>query len=486
MMTAASVRSTSLRWGILAALAIAGGAALGVRSPVAGAWLITVLVVLALAVVAPLWLLALLPFAVAFGSLLSISVAGANVGPTDLIVGALVLSWLVRLPRSEVFAGEGDVIETLGRMWRAERARMLVFAALLAYLAVICLSLVIATSRTSALKEVLKWSEVTAVVALTIWLVRSTREARLLAWALIGAGVAETVLGYVQWVLASGDLGPGGASVRVFGTFAQPNPYGGFLNFSLPLALALVFFGRDARERWVAGAASVLLLVAQGFADSRGALLGLGAAVVVLLVLGVQRARIVGLVGAGVVVVGIVVTVLGLLPGSVQRRVASQVTLDPQVLCGQVNNANFSTMERLAHWVAGLRMFAAHPLLGVGAGNYNAAYYHYNVACWQEPLGHAHNYYINVGAETGVPGVLAFLALCVAALYAGWVAIRRSEVPRSGNVEARALALGFTAVVAALLVHNLTDDLFVHAMELQFALCLGCLVRLGAPGSSTA
>jgi hypothetical protein len=46
-------------------------------------------------------------------------------------------------------------------------------------------------------------------------------------------------------------------------------------------------------------------------------------------------------------------------------------------------------------------------------------------------------------------------------------------------------ALGALVVVVALAVHNVVDELFVHAIELQFALCLAALLRLGvlSPGA---
>ncbi|HLY32635.1 MAG TPA: O-antigen ligase family protein, partial [Ktedonobacterales bacterium] len=361
---------------------------------------------------------------------------------------------------------------------------------------------------------VLKWSEVTVVVALTLLLARTERYVRLIVWALIVAGIAEALLGCAQWALSAGAAGPGGSGIRVFGTFSQPNPYGGYLNFALPLALALTLFGRDARERWVAGGASVVLLMAQAFADSRGAELGLAAALVVIVVVGLRYERLAGLIaliGAPVVAIAWFVH---LIPQRIETALLDQARVNGTTLsCAPnsgVNDANFSTVERLAHWVAGIRMFLAHPLLGVGAGNYNAAYAHYTIPCWPEPLGHAHNYYINAAAETGLLGLLTFLALMGASLYLGWRATHTSAAfpasptrfsfgdlslarlvttlaeRASANTTGRALALGLFAVLVALSVHNLTDDLFVHAMELQFALCLGCLVRLAKPQNTTA
>src|SRR5258708_4870623 len=178
-------------------------------------------------------------------------------------------------PRSRFAVAGASLASPVRGLARREPFRLVVFATLLAYLLVVALSLLVATSRVATLKEVIKWSEVTVMVALGLWLLRSPRQVHVLVWGLIVAGVAEALTGYGQWVLASGALGTNGGDIRVFGTFAQPNPYAGYLNFALPLAVALVLFGRDARERSVAGAASVLVLGAEVLAGSRGWLLGL-------------------------------------------------------------------------------------------------------------------------------------------------------------------------------------------------------------------
>jgi O-antigen ligase len=439
------------------------------------AWLVVGGAVVALSVVMPVAALYALPFAVAFGSLVSLDLHGVHAGPTDLLVAALVVAWAARtltIPRLADAWQLSILRERLARQWRERPLRVLMFVALLCYLAVVTLSLLVASSRSSTLKEIVKWTEVTVVVALTLWLVTTPQRARLLAWSLIAAGVAEALLGYVQWVLATGDLGPGGASVRVFGTFAQPNPYAGFLNFALPLALALAAFGTDARERWVTGAAATLVLGAEVLAASRGGLLGLVAAVLVMAIVAwrLERPALLVAVGGGLVLA--LAWFARLIPAGLQMTVLRRLRVENVSLNGPVNDANYSTVERLAHWVAGVRMFLAHPLLGVGAGNYNAGYARYgDVQNWPEPLGQAHNYYINAAAETGALGLLAFLGVVAAMLALGWRTARDSAA-------ARPVALGLLGVLTALTVHNLTDDLFVHGMELQVALCIGCLLAL--------
>ncbi len=429
-------------------------------------------------------LLYITPLAVGFGQALTLSIKGLRASLTDLIVGALIVLgaytlWRARPPKRL------DIRRTLREYWRTQPQALALLVALLAYLLVIILSIITAYTRTPVIKETLKWSEVFVVVCAAWGFIRTERQTLWLAWGVIIAGLAEALFGCAQDILASGALGPGGASVRVFGTFDQPNPFGGYLNLSLPVALALALFGRDPRMRWMAGGASVVTLFALYLANSRGALIGLVAAMIVIVAVGWRLERQAAIAAAVGVPLVAIAWVTHLIPLSLQDKLLAQFRVNDVSLTAQVNDANFSTIERLAHWVAGLRMFQAHPLLGVGAGNYGAAYARYEVPGWEESLTHAHNYYINVAAETGALGLLAFLAVVGAALYLGWRATRATDRRRGGQggltgTDARALGIGFTAVIVALCVHNVTDDLFVHAMELQFGVTLGILLRLAA------
>jgi hypothetical protein len=55
---------------------------------------------------------------------------------------------------------------------------------------------------------------------------------------------------------------------------------------------------------------------------------------------------------------------------------------------------------------------------------------------------------------------------------------KRDGIARAAGrpLAGRAAAVGLFAVIVAFTVHNATDDLFVHSMELQFALYLAILL----------
>jgi len=96
-------------------------------------------------------LLYLLPLAVAFGSLAPLSVGSLRAGVTDALVAGLValgLVWLWRSPDAHWAARRPLVVARL--LWRTEPQALALFGALLAYLAVIVLSITVAITRSGS------------------------------------------------------------------------------------------------------------------------------------------------------------------------------------------------------------------------------------------------------------------------------------------------------------------------------------------------
>jgi O-antigen ligase len=213
-----------------------------------------------------------------------------------------------------------------------------------------------------------------------------------------------------------------------------------------------------------------LMLAALYASQSRGAWIGFAAALVaVSLARGGRSAVIFGLAVAIVATAGAVGDVS--LPPTITERFADVLPVAgiPDVATIPVTDANFAAVERLAHWQAALAMWRDHPWLGAGFGNYASIYPAYAIGRWLDPLGHAHNYYLNVGAEAGLVGLLGYLLFWLSAFGLAWQAIRRSEgFPR-------ALAAGGLGVLVHLSVHNGLDNLFVQGMYLHVSIVLGLL-----------
>ncbi|MBC7257600.1 MAG: hypothetical protein H5T66_15995, partial [Chloroflexi bacterium] len=151
----------------------------------------------------------------------------------------------------------------------------------------------------SALTEWLKWAEVLWVYLLVGSIVGPSERLGLLG-ALCAAGALEAALGLYQFLFQVGP--PGfilfGRYMRAYGTFRQPNPFGGYLGLLLPLGYASVWAGArrvlsrraPLKERILWGLAlGASLLMALGIVASwsRGALVGvLGGLALVALRLG--------------------------------------------------------------------------------------------------------------------------------------------------------------------------------------------------------
>ncbi|MDI7276113.1 MAG: O-antigen ligase family protein, partial [Anaerolineae bacterium] len=157
------------------------------------------------------------------------------------------------------------------------------------------------------------------------------------------------------------------------------------------------------------------------------------------------------------------------IPGFLEQRFADLATdlVIWDVRNVEVTDANYAVIERAAHWQAGWAMFSEHPWTGVGIGNYPAVYERYALPRWPEALGHAHNYYLNIAAEAGLPGLAAYLLWIAAGL---WVIAR--AVRCSSGLE-QGLALGALGLWVHLAVHSLFDNLYVHGMAIQVGLLLG-------------
>jgi O-antigen ligase len=137
-----------------------------------------------------------------------------------------------------------------------------------------------------------------------------------------------------------------------------------------------------------------------------------------------------------------------------------------------ITPANYAIVERLAHWQAALNMADAHPWLGVGFGNYEIAYDSYRLLNWRESLGHAHNYYLNLLAETGIIGTSAYVALWIGVIGLTLRALRHPDTL------ARLTAAGLLGTWTYLLLHSLTDNVYVNNLFLHLGIMLGILANI--------
>jgi len=399
------------------------------------------------------------------GDFLPLPIPGVNI--IDLLVALTLAGWLMCgiAQRKIIFRPPPLTWPILALIWIG------------------ALTLTQATSWREGLPEWLKWAEF-AVLYLVATQILTRRQVWWVIGGLFASGVLEVALGAYQF---THQAGPEpfilmGRFMRAYGTFRQPNPYAGYLGYLAPVATSLALGGlgrwwsqRRNADLWLGlacGSIALALMAGIGMSWSRGGWLGLAAGLVVVIGLRNRRAATLTIIALLVLALVVVLVGTGWLPNIISARLNDLgnyfVAPDPSRV--EITDANFSVLERLAHWQIGLRMFDDHPWLGVGIGNYAVAYTQYALPHWYEALGHAHNVYINFLAETGVLGTGAFAVFWLGAAWLAWRTVARSTGNRA------ALAIGLLGTLTYLSVHNLFDNLFVQHMQLQLALLLSGLV----------
>jgi putative inorganic carbon (HCO3(-)) transporter len=298
-------------------------------------------------------------------------------------------------------------------------------AALTAFTMLVLLSLLLSGDPESGLNKALRYLLFAAFSFLFMQIVRSRAELHVMLRVLVVSATAAALYGCLLFVT--------GQVARVSGPIGEANDFAYVLASVLPFAVYLSVRDRHLRPLWLA-ACAVLVLALFGTL-SRGALVGVAG--VVLWAVATRRTRLRGVLAGAGVVVGVLVLAFTLWQPLIHERLAAK---------SKVAQANVQSRE--AYWTAALEMAADHPLLGVGPGRFGIESRHYVL---NDPIGIvdpvAHNSYLEVLAEGGVPTLAVFLAF----IAGSWrlVARARRQFLVAEDVDGLRLA---TAVQASLVV----------------------------------
>lgn len=413
-----------------------------------------------------------------FSSLLTVPLGGFNAGLMEIVLALGLMAWLLQM-----LAKQQVIIPTAPLL-----------GPFLLFLGGVALSWLNALSIGASLIETAKWIE---MLALYLWIVAllPPRQIRWVVSLILLTGLAQALLGLYQFIFKVGPAGFllfDGRFLRAYGTFAQPNPYAGYLGLILPMTLSLTVwsfsnFGARPLESKIHArptgnlkskiffTLSFGLMLAALFAtQSRGAWVGF--ALAALITLGVRSKQAAMLV-LSLALLGSLLGLAGSFDGGVAntsaitQRLADAlaITTINDISAIEVSDANFATIERLAHWQAAHDMWRDHLWLGVGFGNYAVVYPIYAVGRWLDPLGHAHNYLLNIGAESGLVGIIVYIIFWIFAFRVSLLAL---QVSHGFN---RALVTGGLGILVHLHIHNLFDNLYVQGMYLHMTIVLALI-----------
>lgn len=251
-----------------------------------------------------------------------------------------------------------------------------------------------------------------------------------------------------------------------FATFAGPNQLAGFLVLLLPVAFGSMMDHREFRWRAAAVGLGFLALVLTG---SLGGWVALACGIATMAALFRTRTRgralVVG-IGAGAVAVALALLLWSpMLPAAGRRSHSMHV--------------------REVYWRASGPIIAKAPLLGVGLDNWQEHYFQTKSDVQQETK-KAHNDYLQILAETGVAGFLAFAGILILGLRK--VLVRASDPEPDRPDPPKGLVLAPLCVLVLLGVLQSADVVGTSMAIVLGAAWVGAWLLLGrsaAPADST-
>lgn len=230
----------------------------------------------------------------------------------------------------------------------------------------------------------------------------------------------------------------------------NPNVIAGDMAIVLPCALGIFVFNWGDMK-WAARALVGVAVLGMGsilvLTQSRGALLGMGAATIALVLLRWRR----GWIAIVLVALGVFVVV---------QSVGLATLLDVLLK----NDALGGTEGRLEVWSRAIYMIQDFPFTGVGMGSFGPVadvLYPFFLAA-PGTIPHAHNLFLQVAVDLGLPGLVGWLAILMVVTAAAWQVYRYGR--RTGNLYLAGLGAGLFCAQVALMTHGMIDAV-VWGME---------------------
>jgi O-antigen ligase len=235
--------------------------------------------------------------------------------------------------------------------------------------------------------------------------------------------------------------------------YGNSNDLAALTFFPLSLTLALIL---TEKKGWVknvafvgAGVLTLIILLTQ----SRGALIALVATGLIFFVTQARGKRIKTVLIA--TVVGVLI--LPLVPSSAWQRFSGLSKLTNTATIAEADPEG-SADARYNIWRVARQIISENPVTGIGLGAYSLAHATYTGRMLVPPAARGfrdtHSTYLNVAAETGVPGLILFMAM-IATVVAGAEVTRRRAAGTPRARQLFALELG----LLAFLMHGIFGSL---------------------------
>ena len=230
---------------------------------------------------------------------------------------------------------------------------------------------------------------------------------------------------------------------RVNSVFWDPSIYGRFLVVAIIPSVVLIVRGRSLRLAWAAAAAVLVTWFGLLISFSQSSFFALLVAVVGIAIVAWKWRSALAIALVAVVLAGVA---------------AAQPQIRRSIVHHTHSGLNSATSGRASLVANGIRIAAAHPVIGVGVGGFKHAYAQRLHLRGKAPkVAASHDAPVTVAAETGLIGLALAAWLAVAVLLS---AFRRLDLSFRGRA-----SLAFGLAIAAILCHSLFyNDFFEDPM----------------------
>lgn len=287
------------------------------------------------------------------------------------------------------------------------------------------------------------------IVPITFTAIDSKKELSRANYALLVSACASSLYALIDFLFLAGP------AERITGFMGHWMTQAGLLLLFCSFALSLSLLSKD-KSRFFWGFGCVLGMIALVLTLTRSAWIGLAVAATIILAFYKPRALI---------LIPVAITLFFVLsPQHVKRRALSIFSKN-----------NYSNAQRIEYFHAGIQMIREKPLFGTGPNTVEMVFQNpkYGLSELAKRNVHLHSNIIQIGAERGIPALLAWL------IFMGWAVFSLLKLLAGRDADLRPVTIGALAALAGLFVagffeYNFGDSeitvLFLYLITIPFAL----------------
>ena len=341
---------------------------------------------------------------------------------------------------------------------------------LVIYFFAVAASFLVASNKDRALEGIMDLGKDIIIVYCILFALRRPEVWKQTIWVIILITAMLCLLGVYQTITGNYDQNFFGFAritrvgdefgLRLGGPINEPNMWAQVLVAVIPLVFFRIIHERRKLTKLFGVAILALILFELLNTYSRGGYLAFSVAVILMLFVFEKHFSPI----VAFAVLGLIILLLPFLPATYMERFRTLASLNPTSENGIYADSSF--VGRTSEIRSGLIMFATHPLLGVGVGNYENNYQKYAQLIgleFRSEEREAHSLYIEVLSETGIFGIVSFLGI-IFSLLIGLSRIKR-DLKNSPYNEV------WTPHINAILVSLITylfAGLFLHGSYIRY------------------